>query len=294
MPSKNMNISIGMDYSSQEISNQDQSGPLLEKRETNYLSAFLSAGLDMKKLLLSASLRYDKYKDLGPEFSPQLGFSYLLSPTLKLRGSYSESFRAPTIPELLNPLWGNPGLEPEKGRSFEFGLDIYTRRAIFNLVYFNSTYKNLIGFSPVTWKFSNLNQADISGIEVSASITLFEQVLLWVATTYLDTYDLQNEQELLRRPKNSVSAMISYKNKHFTVSGEMIYVGKRLDYDELLWETAESPAFNTFNFNLSIPLNSKLAIVGKATNAFNHEHQEILGYPAPGSRIILGIKYKIL
>jgi vitamin B12 transporter len=293
-PLKNLFINTGIDYSDQKITNEDNTEKQLDDENTNYISAFLNAGLKLKRLFISASLRYDKYKDIDKEFSPQLGLSYLFSGIFKIRASYSENFRAPTLPELLNPMWGNPDLQPEKGKSFEIGADIYTKAATFSLVYFNSEYKNLIGFNPTTWVFDNLNEADISGIELSARVILFEQITLWAAYTYLDTYDIQHDQELLRRPKHSVSAMISYKHKYFFISGEMIYVGKRLDYDELLWETGESPSFNTFNFNLSIPLNEKLSLIGKATNAFNHEYQEVLGYPAPGSRFILGIKYKIM
>ncbi len=291
---KHLRVNTGIDYADQKITNQDQGGILLDEEKTHYMSAFLNTMLNLKKLLLSASIRYDKYQDLDRQLSPQFGFSYLISDTFKVRGSYSRSFRAPTLPELLNPMWGNPDLKPEKGSSLEFGLDIYTQPVTINLVYFDSKYENLIGFSPVTWTYANLNQADISGIELSASLILIEGIRLWASYTYLHTYDVQNEQELLRRPKHSVSAMISYQHRAFTISGEMIYVGKRLDYDELLWETSESPAFNTFNFNLSIPLNKKLSLIGKATNAFNHEYQEVLGYPAPGSRFILGLKYKIM
>jgi vitamin B12 transporter len=291
---KHLRLSVGMDYADQSITNEDPTGILLDRERTHYLSAFLNTGLDVKRAFFSASIRYDKYQDLDQQVSPQIGLSYLVSDMLKFRASYSRSFRAPTLPELLNPMWGNPDLKPEKGRSFEIGLDLYTRPVMLSLVYFDSKYQNLIGFSPVTWVYANLNQADISGIELSASMNPVKGVQLLTSYTYLHTYDAQNEQELLRRPKHSVSAMLSFRHQSFSISGELIYVGKRLDYDELLWSTSESPSFNTFNVNLSIPLNDKLFLIGKATNALNQEYQEVLGYPAPGRRFILGIKYKII
>lgn len=291
---KNLTFNIGLEYSDQKIINEENAGIQLDNEKTNYFSAFLNTGLDLKKIQLSASLRYDKYKNIFAEYSPQLGFAYLISKKFKIRGSYSESFRAPTLPELLNPLWGNPDLEPEKGKSFEIGGDFYTKSLTLSLVYFNSKYENLIGYSPVTWAFANINQANISGIELSLKLNVSNQVILWGAYTYLDTHDFQNNQELIRRPKHSFSAMISYENKYFSISSEMIYVGRRLDYDELVWTTTESPSFDTYNFNLNIPVNDRLSVIGKATNAFNRKYQEILGYPAPGRRFLLGIKYKII
>jgi outer membrane cobalamin receptor len=290
---KTLSLNSGLEYSDQKILNEDHTGIQLDDEKTHYLSAFFTAGLDLKKIQLSSSLRYDHYKGMSSEYSPQLGFAYRVSKQFKIRGSYSESFRAPTLPERLNPQWGNPDLEPETGKSFEIGGEFYLKSATFSLVYFNSRYENLIGYSPITWAFANINEANISGIELSTRFTLFNQVVVWTSYTYLDTHDFQNNQELIRRPKHSFSAMISYKNKYFTISSEMIYVGKRLDYDELLWTTAESPSFDTYNFSLNIPLNEKLSVVGKATNAFNREYQEVQGYPAPGRRFLLGIKYKI-
>ena len=145
-------------------------GKPVDHRKTRYFSTFLNADLALDELLVTASIRYDKYRDIDSRVSPQVGFSYLVGDTFKIRGSYAQSFRAPTLPELLNPAWGNPALEPEIGKSFEIGADIYLESLTFSVVYFDSRYENLIGFSPVTWKFANLNQAEISGIECSAGI----------------------------------------------------------------------------------------------------------------------------
>jgi vitamin B12 transporter len=288
-----LNLHAGVDYSDQNVSNEDNFGISIDGETTNYLSAFVNLDLNLDQFLLTGSLRYDKYKDIDANFSPQIGFSYLINQKFKIRGSYSKSFRAPTLPELLNPSWGNPQLEPENGSSFEIGADFYLKSFIFSVAYFDSHYENLIGFSPETWRFANLNEADISGIEVSTTVRLREDITLIGSYTYLDTYDLENDRQLLRRPKHAFSAVISYNNPYFTVSGEMTYVGKRLDYNELDWlnPIADNPAFNTFNFNVQVPLGEKLSLIGKLTNAFNEDYQEVFGYPAPGTRIMAGIRY---
>lgn len=286
-------LHTGVDYSDQKILNRDSFSTAIDNEKTHYISAFVNAGLDLKKLLLSASLRYDKYRDIDAVFSPQVGFSYLVAKKFKIRGAYSQSFRAPTLPELLNPLWGNPELEVEKGKSFEIGADLYTKPVIFSAVYFTSNYENLIGFSPLTFRFANLSKVDISGIELSTRFTLFETLTLQAAYTYLDTNDLQYERELLRRPKHALSAVISYNNRYFNLGSEMTYVGKRLDYNELTWSVGHSPAFNTFNVLLFVPVNDYFSIVGKMTNAFDKEYQEVMGYPAPSRRFLIGIKYRM-
>ena len=64
------------------------------------------------------------------------------------------------MPEMLNPYWGNPQLHPETGKSFEIGADLYLHTLILGIACFDSTYMNLIGFSPLTARFANIDKAE--------------------------------------------------------------------------------------------------------------------------------------
>jgi len=287
-----LKILAGAEYSFQSVLNQDSATKPIDNEKTNYLSSYLTINFDYKNLLIYGSVRYDKYKDIKSNISPQIGVSYLLNDLIKFKASYSKSFRVPTLPELLNPYWGNSELTPEKGKSYEFGVEIYSKIALLSLTYFNSNYEDLIGFNPNTWKFANINEADISGTELSLNSVLFNSVNLILSYTHLNSFDYQYERELIRRPKDSFGLVLSYKNKYFTLSGDMIYVGKRLDYNELLFSIQEVSSYNTFNFKLNVNVSPKFELFLRLTNAFNKEYEEILGYPAPGRRLIAGIRFK--
>ncbi len=285
-------ISAGTEYSTQSVLNQDAVTKPIDNEKTNYFSSYLTVNFDYKNLLVSGSIRYDKYKDIESNISPQIGVSYLLNDFIKFKASYSKSFRVPTLPELLNPYWGNPELTPEKGKSYEFGVELYSKIAILSLTYFDSNYEDLIGFNPDTWKFANISKADISGTELSLNSRLFNSFNLILSYTHLNTFDYQYERELIRRPEDSFGIVLSYKNKYFTLSGDMTYVGKRLDYNELLFSIQEVSSYNTFNFNLNVDVSEKFELFLRITNAFNREYEEILGYPAPMRRLIAGIRFK--
>jgi len=287
-------LQAGIEGTARRVRNEDTDSQPLEEQDTHSLSAFFAAGLELQRFTLSASIRHDRYEFIDPATSPQIGLSYAAADWLRLRGSYSRSFRAPTLPELFNPMWGNPDLQPERAASWEVGAELFLSGATVSLVYFDSAYTQLIGYDPTTWTFANIDEADISGLELGARVTLWEAVHIHAAYTRLDTHDIKNDQELLRRPKHAFSLMIAYDHRRFSLSGEMIYVGRRLDYDELLWSTGESPAFDTFNVVLRVPINPKLSLIGKVSNAFDRTYEEILGYPAPGRRAMLGISYKML
>ncbi len=283
----------GFEYSSQTVLNKDVSSSPVDNQKTNYFSGFMNLNFDYNNLVLTGSLRYDKYKDVDSNISPQIGASYMFGKILRLKASYSKSFRVPTLPELLNPYWGNPELNPEKGNSFEIGANINTNFALFQITYFDSKYEDLIGFNPETWKFSNINKADISGVEVSLNSYLFNSVNLILSYTHLTTFDYQYERELIRRPKDSLGLFISYKNKYFTISGDIVYVGKRLDYNEMLFSVQEVPSYNTFNFSLIVPVSDNFELFSRLTNAFDKEYEEILGYPAPMRRFLVGLRYSL-
>ncbi len=119
---------------------------------------------------------------------------------------------------------------------------------------FASSYGNLIGFSPLTSRFANINRAEIRGAEANCDWEIFAGFHWRTAYTYLHTQDIQYERELLRRPRHVLSASLQYRASAFTLSAEMVYVGKRLDYDELLWTVAESRSFSHLALALQLPL----------------------------------------
>jgi len=68
------------------------------KRNTYALFAETVAPLT-EKLELDAALRLDKYPNFNANLAPKIGLKYQVMPSLMLRGTYSEGFRAPSLAE---------------------------------------------------------------------------------------------------------------------------------------------------------------------------------------------------
>jgi vitamin B12 transporter len=293
-------INTGIDLSNQSVSNENNYGKILDHEKTNYFSGYINAIIDLNNLLISTSLRYDKYKDVDSNISPQIGFSYLAFNKLKIHASYSQSFKAPLILQQINP-WGKPNfdLDPEKGKSFEIGTDFYSGKFIFSATYFNTKYKDMIDWVTVDWttytgQYRNIKEADVYGIELSTNFKPFKNLSIYGAYTFLLSEDKETGEELPRKPKHTVSASIIYTHKKFTFAANMVYVGKRDDFDFTVYPPkVETPSFNTYSLTVSVPLNIGLSIFGKITNLFDKEYEEIVGYPSPGRRFQIGIRYKI-
>jgi len=130
-----------------------------------------NARAGLRELTLDLAVRYDDYSDLddGSTINPKYGINWAPIDSLKFRGTYGESFRAPTFAQIygnssalyvqnysdptrggaitqgITLSGGNLELEPETAQSYTFGVD-YTPldQLRFGLTYFHIDYEKQI------------------------------------------------------------------------------------------------------------------------------------------------------
>lgn len=101
-------------------------------------------------LTATAALRYERYPGIGQVVTPKLGLIYGITADLDLRGTWGQSYRAPTLYQQWQPrsiylfppafaggagfpvtattmivLGGNPGLKPERADTWSAGADLH-------------------------------------------------------------------------------------------------------------------------------------------------------------------------
>jgi len=296
---KNFSINSGIDFASQNIFTEDTSGITIDNFKSNYLSSFVLMNYQSGDFFFTGSLRYDKYKDVKSNISPQIGISYLLNESVKFKGSYSESFKAPLPIHQINP-WGisNFSLEPEKGKSYEAGMELFLSNLTAEVTYFSTEYSNLIDWAIIdfsTWagQYQNISRADIRGVEFEVSYSPVKSFNIVYSHTYLNTKNIETGSPLPRRPENTSSLLLFYTGKSFSLSGNIRYVGRRSDFDFTAYPSdIENPPFNTYDLTGIVPLADSISLFIKMTNLMDREYQEFYGYPSPGRRIEAGITYK--
>jgi vitamin B12 transporter len=258
-------------------------------------SLFANGIFDFRGLpTASAGVRVDDHSEFGSVATYKLSLSYPVPWTgVTVKGSIGTGFRAPSLNELYYPGYGNPDLAPEKTSGYDVGArrDFAAGRASLECAWFDNSYRNMIAFDPATWLAGNIGRAKSSGIEVQSSLRPIAALTLRGFYTFTRTEDCATGRQLLRRPRHSGGASVSYGAGRYDAILSASRVGARLDND-FGGPNGEyfNPAYTRLDAAVTFRASSASEIFLTVSNAANERYDEVAGYPAPGARFTLGTK----
>lgn len=326
MNQENSLITVGFDWVDYEI----ETTWTPQKTDYENPSYFLLAKTKLfdKRFIVSGGLRYDEYevevvKPSGntvddDNLSPRFGLAYLLTDYTKVRANYGEAFLMPAADQLAADyvVWGrrtlgNPGLKPEKSRTYEGGFDLSYHSLEASLTYFYTDYRDKIEATTGsegerTWE--NKGKATIEGLEGDFNYDVGElfgwdfRLQPYASFVWLTKFKDKDAHEDL----NYVSDLqISYgitlsEFQGITANLNMTYTGKQNIQD---WESGIWPApvikkggFTVANFTISKRFlqfreRGGLTLRGEIQNLFDRDYEYVKGYPMPGRSFFLGVRY---
>jgi outer membrane cobalamin receptor len=234
----------------------------------------------------------------------------------RLRFSYATAFKEPRLEETFNGIPANPynipnpGLKPEHTRAFEAGLqqDLLHGKYVFTATYFNNLFHDQINYvtvDPINFvgEYSNVNQALAHGAEVGLQAKLRSRLLLNAAYTYTSTQILQNPapinslynpgQPLLRRPKNSATALLSYLGTRWGGNVGASFVGRRPDSDFLGFGIDHAAGYVRADLGVWYAIRPRITTYMNVENALDHRYNEVVGYPALPINFRAGMRFRI-
>ncbi len=289
-PGEDAWIAFGAEAERLEVGNRSSFGTNLDGARQETWALFAQASRTFGRLTLDAGARRDDNDVYGAETSFRAGAVVDFAGGLRLRGSWGESFRAPSLGELFFPGSGNPELSPETGESAELGLEI--RRGGFRggLTGFSTRQRELIDFDFATFRNVNVGRARSRGVEAEAGWT-GGAAAVRAAATWLDAEDRASGLPLLRRPEWSGSLVGTWTPGPWTASLEGRYVGDRPDVDPVTFARAASPSYVRVDLAARYRLRPWLDPYARIENLFDREYAEALGFPAPGRTVIGGVGF---
>lgn len=263
--------------------------------------------LDERRLVVTGGVRVDGNQRFGRAVSPSGGASYVVTPTkTRLRATYAEGFKAPTLNQLFFPDFGNPALDAERSSEVNAGFDqpLVEDRALVSANYFHRRVKDLIAGVPQSnglFLAENVGKSTVDGAEVALDVELVSGVRAGGEYTYLDI-DASLDGRV-RKPKHSGSVHVSAEDSGIFQSGDrvsghvrLLLVGNRLDFDPLAnFTVRENPAYQradlavAYAWPLSETLVKRMKIFARIENLFDRHYQEVLGFGARPMNFLAGV-----
>lgn len=117
-------------------------------------------------------IRRDDNEQFGGRTTGNVAWGYTFGPGLRLTAAWGTAFKAPTFNQLFFPGFGNPNLKPEDSESWEVGASGRIAKLRWSLNSYYTQIDDLIAFDATTFASANIAEAQILGLEASASTTL--------------------------------------------------------------------------------------------------------------------------
>ncbi|MFL6193764.1 MAG: TonB-dependent receptor plug domain-containing protein, partial [Thermoanaerobaculia bacterium] len=281
-------IAFGSEAERLEVTNSSTFGSNLDGAHQRTWALFGQGSWGHGPVRLDLGLRRDDNDVYGGETSLRSGVVLDAGAGVRVRASYGEAFRAPSLGELFFPFTGNPDLQPEDSESFELGIEREAGGWRIALTGFENRQQNLIDFDFVDFRNVNIGRARSRGVEAEVGVRRGIFDARWNAT-WLDAKDRTTDLDLLRRPEKSSNLVLSVRPGEWTLNVEGRYVGERPDVDPFTFGRTENPDYLRVDLAARWKALSWLTPYARLQNVADEEYQEVLGYPAPGRTWIGGI-----
>lgn len=257
-----------------------------------------------------AGLRLDDNQRFGRFVTWRTAASLRLVPGTRLRVNAGTAFKEPTFVENFAQGFaaGNASLRPERSASVEAGIEqmLFDGRVTLAATGFAQRFRDMVQYTYVTAQpndpnFYNVASADASGLELEAHATPSAALRVRLSYTWLHTaaadsgFDgtvFQEGSRLLRRPTHSGSAILEWLGARATLGLRFHAVGSRddLDFGTFPTQRVVLPSYGRLDLWGALPVTAGVALTVRADNATGSRYAEIQGFPAPGRRVLLGVR----
>ncbi|HEX4544437.1 MAG TPA: TonB-dependent receptor, partial [Candidatus Acidoferrum sp.] len=314
-------VAAGYEY---EVENGFPSTLSGQHARRNNQAGFLDARwLPISRLTLSAGVRAEDNTTFGTRVVPRAGAVLALRygagfwGDTRVRFSYGQGLKEPSLDESFgsDPCFpGNNTLKPERSRTIDAGIDqiLDSDKLRLSATYFENRYRDIVSFAfdPVTTPactfgtgtFFNTDLARARGINFSGDFRPRRWLDVKGAYSFDDTRVLEAPNafasvelpgnHLLRRPVNSGSLILNTSFRGWTLSLTGYFTGVRTDSDFLGFGITRNPGYARFDIASGYNIGHGVSLYARATNLFDKQYQDAVGFPALGRDVRVGMNYR--
>lgn len=204
---------------------------------------------------------------------------------------------------------GNPGLRPERSRTFDLGLEqrladgrLRAEATLFHHDYYDQIAYHVLDESTFQGTFLNLGKTRARGVELAFEAVPTPALRLSAQYTYLDGTVLVSGggfdpvyapgRALLRRPKHQGSLDAQAGRGRVGAGATLVLVGRRADSDFVGLGFEESPGYARLDARLRLRVARGVEAFVVGENVLDRRYQDVLGYPALGRSLRAGLRFR--
>jgi vitamin B12 transporter len=269
------------------------------RNDARLTSGYGLLSLHRGRLDLAGGVRVNDHSTFGTHWTFGANGSLRLVQDVRLRASYGEGFKAPTLYQLFDPSSGNRDLKAETSTSYDVALEKGDRNGRVHgaVTWFHRDTVNLIDYNLSTYSYYNVGRAKAEGVEVEAGVRPVEALELRAAYSFVKSTNATEGsanfgRALARRPRQmlSVSGDWTTPLAGLALGADMRLVGQ--SYDNAA-NTVRLGDYLVVGLRASVPVGRHAEVFGRIENLTGERYSVVSGYNALGRTAALGLRAKI-
>lgn len=265
-------------------------------KDTTITSGHAMIGWYTPFATLAVGARYDDHSLFGEEWTFGANGSVRLGADLRLRASYGEGFKAPTLYQLYS-FYGDTELAPETSKGYDVGIEKGARDGAFfaGVSLFRRDSRNLIDFDLVDSVYYNIGKARAEGVEVELSARPSDAWRTGVVYTYVKATDrtggsFYEGNDLNRRPRHALTANVDWTAPFgLALGADLRLVGDSFDDRG---EFVALDGYETVDLRASLPVGG-VELYGRVENVFDAGYETVAGYDTAGRSAFIGARVRL-
>jgi len=259
--------------------------PGVDKEEKSNKAMFTTMSTNISSVTLEGSVRVDDNSQFGTHTTWGLAAGWKINPQWKLIASSGTSFKAPSLFQSYDSVYGNAGLKPEESISYDVGLESSLELITWAINAYYRDVDNLIHGPAPTYKYVNIDgNSIIKGAELEASFDLFT-IQNQASIEYLDAEDASGN-ELQNRAKYKAKWQGTLTTGFVDWSLQYLYQGERKDY------STDLASYSLWNLSAVYYVIPDVKLAARIENLFDKEYETADGYPAPERGYYINASYE--
>ena len=266
------------------------SPPQKGKRQQNGLS--LGWTQEWNAISVQLNTRVDDDEFFGSQTTWGGSLGYRLTQNWRIHAGMSTGFRSPTLSQLVDPLYGNPNLKPEKAQSSELGIRYLLPRQEWQAVFHQSKFDNLISSRPwndpvCAFCSYNVASAKTEGLSLSGRFVIGASIFS-VAMDWLDARNTQTGKRLNLRSDRKMALSWQAPWGDWSVRNEWLVKSARFDDAANLKRLS---GYGLWNVAATKNLSDGWSVQTRLDNILDKSYEEIKDIKAPGRRWFVGLSW---